>query len=1104
MHIEGKYFYALLDSGASVSLISPEIFDNIKSKENIERFKPKIRIKAVNGSEVRISDGFKIPVKINKFSTSIEFFLTEYSLQTTYQAILGYDFFKNYDAIIDTKTQLLKCSKFCVPIVESHLVSNCTTNSLSIKDFKFTPCDKSLKARLTDVLMSHCDVFATATHELAAAKITPHRIILEHDIPIKCPTYKIPFQLRDEFRKQIGELENADIIRRSKSQYNTPALFVKQKNKYRLVFDFRKLNDITITQDFVIPTLDDVLQEIAGSNYFSVLDMKSAFNQIPLHWKDRHKTAFTTPDGLKYEFNRLCFGLKNSPKAFQEIAQEVLGDKFHNGALVYIDDIILFSSSVDEHLNLIDTVLRKFKSVGLKFNPEKCQFLTKRCKFLGFIVSHEGVSIDKDDTETINDFPIPKTQKEVKSFLGCCNFYRRHIKNFSKRAHALTSLLRKDMEFIWSDETQSAFDDIKRAILNPPVLALPDFSLEFQVTTDASSAGIGAILEQKYSSGEVKPIYFYSKKLNPTQSKYSATVLEFYAIYSALNFFRPFLIGQKKFFVYTDHKPLEGFLTNKNPANKILRWKLALEEFNYEIKYVRGTQNVVADHLSRSVNASTIVFPTDIELIQMQSEDPELKRIIEKLKNGEVQVYAPNSYFLTEEGLLMHLARRHNRSPRDDLIEQVCVPHVLKGKVLESVHSEVGGHLRFFKTYHRLFGKFFWKRMYSDTKNFINSCEICLARRSAVGKVNAPHQPVQQSVMPGECCHMDIFGPLITTSKGNSYILSMIDAFSKSIQLVAVPDVKSEMICRAMFDNYIVAKGCPRILITDNATYFKSDQFSEFCRIHGIEKRHISDYSAHVNGRVEKPNQSIANILAALSKENKEWDELVPQVMLALNSSIHEATHTSPFFLEHGRDMRLPYSLHESSQTFASKYDYIENLLSKLPITFQKVLENLNVQEQKHIKHSERKTKIERFQFPIGSLCYLLKPNIKSNLSKKLRPKYLGPFRIIDRLSPVNYVLRSLDNPRKTLRSHVNRMSPFEPRHSYLHIFPTLEDQETALEFKTCDSGERKPFGKLPMKIPVKIKEKKNKKVNDGTSREHGYSLRKKERIFYNSSCAMF
>ncbi|GFT96123.1 retrovirus-related Pol polyprotein from transposon 17.6 [Trichonephila clavipes] len=299
-----------------------------------------------------------------------------------------------------------------------------------------------------------------------------------------------------------ADLEKAGIISKSNSQYNTPALFVKQKEKWRLVLDFGKLNEITLTQDFVIPTLDDILHEILGSNFFSALDMKSAFNQIPLHFADRHKTAFSTPDGDKYEFNRLCFGLKNSPKAFQSIAQEVLGDLLHNGALVYIDDIILFTKTIDIHFELLGKVFERSERIHLKFNPSKCQFLTKSCKFLGFVVTPKGILIDKDKSVSINEFPVPTDQKQIKSFLGCCNFYRRYIKNFAKRALPLTNLLRKDTPFEWTSETQEAFDDIKKAILNPPVLALPDPNAELQITTDASSRGIGAVLEQKYPNSE--------------------------------------------------------------------------------------------------------------------------------------------------------------------------------------------------------------------------------------------------------------------------------------------------------------------------------------------------------------------------------------------------------------------------------------------------------------------------------------------------------------------------------------------------------------------------------------------------------------------------
>ncbi|GFS68185.1 transposon Tf2-6 polyprotein [Trichonephila clavipes] len=815
---------------------------------------------------------------------------------------------------------------------------------LTEKDFNLSGFDSKIKNRLFQLLISHKSAFARSTVELSAAATEHHRISLQNDYPIKCPIYKIPFNLRNEFRRQIADLEEAGIILKSNSQYNTPALFVKQREKWRLVLDFRKLNEITLTQDFVIPTLDDILHEISGSNYFSALDRKTAFNQFPLHFADRHKTAFSTPEGDKYEINRLCFGLKNSPKAFQSIAQEVLGDLLHNGALVYIDDIILFTKTIDEHFELL--------------------------------------------------------------------------------ALPLTNLLRKDTSFEWTSETQEAFDDIKKAILNPPVLALPDPDAELQITTDASSRGIGAVLEQKYPNSEVKPLYFISKKLNPSQSKYNATVLEFFAIYTALNFFRPFLLG-RKFKVFTDHKPLARFLSNKNPSSKILRWKLALEEFNYDIHYIRGSLNSVADHLSRCINNITIAFPDSKYLIKMQHEDPVLSPIIQKIDQNDVSPQVSN-YFINGEGLLCHLSKLPSRSPRSNTTrKQVCIPHCLKARILESVHSEYGGHLKFFKTYHRLSENFFWQNMYKDTKNFVRSCTVCLSRKNAFKIPPAPHQPVEQSQEPGETCHIDIFGPLKSTPKGNSYVLSMIDAFTKYIHIVPLPDIKSSTISKAFFDNYNVHRGCPHKLVVDNATYFKSSEFVEFCRVMGIHKKHISSYSAHVNGRVEKPNQSLANILASISQNTNDWDEQLLHTMLALNSAIHEATYTSPFSLEHGRDIRLSYTYEKNSDTPQNKSGGIA-----------------------HVDLSTRATKQHHYDYKIGSLCFIKTPNIESNLSPRLRPKFKGPYRVIERFSNVNYRVQHVEQLRERFNTHVNRMIPFIKRFSYLHLnnLDDLQPDETEVK----------------------------------------------------------
>ncbi|GFX47716.1 integrase catalytic domain-containing protein [Trichonephila clavipes] len=216
----------------------------------------------------------------------------------------------------------------------------------------------------------------------------------------------------------------------------------------------------------------------------------------------------------------------------------------------------------------------------------------------------------------------------------------------------------------------------------------------------------------------------------------------------------------RKFKVFTDHKPLSGFLSNKNPSSKILCWKLALEEYNYEIHYTKGSLNSVADHLSRYVNIIKIALPESNDFIEMQRNDPVLNDIIKKIYQNDVSPQI-SSYFINGEGLLCHLSKRPGPLPLENKL------HCLKAKILESIHSEYGGHLKFFKTYHRLSENFFWQNMYKDTKSFVRSCTICLSRKNAFKIPPAPHQPVEQSQEPGETCHIDIFGPLKTTPKGN-------------------------------------------------------------------------------------------------------------------------------------------------------------------------------------------------------------------------------------------------------------------------------------------------------------------------------------------------
>lgn len=350
----------------------------------------------------------------------------------------------------------------------------------------------------------------------------------------------------------------------------------------------------TINDKYPIPEITDILDKLGRATYFTTIDLVSGFHQIQMAEEDTEKTAFSV-NGGKYEFTRMPFGLKNAPATFQRVMDCVLRELIGKCCFVYMDDIIIFSSSLQEHKKHIAQVLQKLREAQLKIQLDKCEFFRKETQFLGHTVSEEGVKPNSDKIEIIRKWPIPKTEKEVRQFLGTLGYYRRFIKDFAKLVKLLTALLRKDVEFIITEEIKESFEKCKQILTLDPVLTYPDFNKEFTLTTDASDFAIGAVLSQG-PVGKDRPIAYASRTLTQTEERYSTTEKEFLAIVWAVKHFRPYLYG-RQFKLFTDHQPLTFSMTNAN--HRIIRGKLALEEFDYELIYIPGKLNSVADALSR-------------------------------------------------------------------------------------------------------------------------------------------------------------------------------------------------------------------------------------------------------------------------------------------------------------------------------------------------------------------------------------------------------------------------------------------------------------------------------------------------------------------------
>ncbi|KAL4136459.1 hypothetical protein QTP88_008007 [Uroleucon formosanum] len=466
------------------------------------------------------------------------------------------------------------------------------------------------KTTIQELCSEYADIFFLEGDTINCTEAVQHEIKIPSGTqPIYQKPYRLPYAQKKEINEQIKQLEQNEIIVPSESPWNAPLLIVPKKmdasgnKKYRVVVDFRKLNNITVGDAFPMPDITSILDQLGKAKYFSCLDLASGYHQIGIHPRDMEKTAFSTSEG-HYEFKRMCFGLKGAPATFQRLMNRVLNGINGSRAFVYLDDIIVIGATLQEHTTRLREVFERLRQYNLQLQPPKCEFLRKEVNYLGHVITENGVKPDPKKIECIVNYPVPDNTKKIKSFLGLIGYYRKFIKDFSKKAKPLTNLLKQNQPFIWSDSCEDSFLFFKNILTNEPILQHPDFDRPFIVTTDASNTAIGAILSQGKIGTDLL-ITYASRTLNKAEKNYNTTEKELLAIVWAVKQFRPYLYG-RKFTVVTDHKPLTWLFGVKDPGARLVRWRLQLEEFDYDVIYKPGTQNTNSDALSRisKVNAS--------------------------------------------------------------------------------------------------------------------------------------------------------------------------------------------------------------------------------------------------------------------------------------------------------------------------------------------------------------------------------------------------------------------------------------------------------------------------------------------------------------------
>lgn len=459
-----------------------------------------------------------------------------------------------------------------------------------------------LNWEIKNILQDFNEIFFLDGDELTYTNLTKHDIETTTEIPINKRQYRFPESTKKQINEQIVEMLKLGIIRPSKSPWNAPVLCIPKKDldvegkkRYRIVVDFRALNTITKRVIFPIPLINEILDNIGEAQYFSTIDLKSGFYQIPINPKDAAKTAFSTPTG-HYEFERMPMGLSNSPATFQKFTFSLIYSIQPVNAFVYLDDIIVFGKTIEEHNESLYKVFKALYDNNLKVEPAKCKILHKEVKYLGHIISKDGIRPTSENIEAIKNMKRPQTIRNVRSFLGTVNFYGKFIPNIADKRKPLNELLKKNVKFIWSAECETAFEELKNYLISEPVLVRPNFDDKFVLTTDASDYAIGAVLTNEKSNDH--PIAYASRALIGAERKYFTIEKELLAIVWAVDYFKHYIYNQN-FIVYTDHRPLVALWHLKETSPTLTKLRLKIQGIGCEIRYKQGKENIVADFLSR-------------------------------------------------------------------------------------------------------------------------------------------------------------------------------------------------------------------------------------------------------------------------------------------------------------------------------------------------------------------------------------------------------------------------------------------------------------------------------------------------------------------------